>query len=198
MSMFLDNIRAFFFYATPHLGIEGIEAPAENESTLLKWMRLLNSDSTEITAFKAPWSQGALHFSQRALYPLFLPIAFNRTEAGSPEFHAQHKGALSLKRLLRSSSGWISSRPSKFPSMLFFQVCTVAGSLAHTFCRTEIEFVASVSRHCLRSVCIFCQQLKEFLLWCQIRHSMGPSEQELDRDLLISGVETSGANGSLK
>ncbi|KAL2623220.1 hypothetical protein R1flu_003425 [Riccia fluitans] len=48
MSMFLDSIRAFFFYATPHLGIEGIEAPAEDEGPLLKWMRILNSESARL------------------------------------------------------------------------------------------------------------------------------------------------------
>ncbi|KAL2623402.1 hypothetical protein R1flu_003607 [Riccia fluitans] len=56
MSMFLDSIRAFFFYATPHLGIEGIEAPAEDESPLLKWMRVLNSESARLhEAFSELW-----------------------------------------------------------------------------------------------------------------------------------------------
>ncbi|KAL2623385.1 hypothetical protein R1flu_003590 [Riccia fluitans] len=56
MSMFLDSIRAFFFYATPHLGIEGMEAPAENEGPLLKWMRVLNSESARLhEAFSELW-----------------------------------------------------------------------------------------------------------------------------------------------
>ncbi|KAL2622466.1 hypothetical protein R1flu_002671 [Riccia fluitans] len=56
MSMFLDSIRAFFFYATPHLGIEGIEAPAEKEGPLLKWMRVLNSNSLRLhEAFSELW-----------------------------------------------------------------------------------------------------------------------------------------------
>ncbi|KAL2623069.1 hypothetical protein R1flu_003274 [Riccia fluitans] len=56
MNMFLDSIRAFFFYATPHLGIEGIEAPAEDEGPLLKWMRVLNSESALLhEAFSELW-----------------------------------------------------------------------------------------------------------------------------------------------
>ncbi|KAL2623520.1 hypothetical protein R1flu_003725 [Riccia fluitans] len=56
MSMFLDSIRAFFFYATPHLGIEGFEAPAEDEGPLLKWMRGLNSESARLhEAFSELW-----------------------------------------------------------------------------------------------------------------------------------------------
>ncbi|KAL2623506.1 hypothetical protein R1flu_003711 [Riccia fluitans] len=56
MSMFLDSIRAFFFYAMPHLGAEGIEAPAEREGPLLKWMRVLNSDSLRLhEAFSELW-----------------------------------------------------------------------------------------------------------------------------------------------
>ncbi|KAL2623177.1 hypothetical protein R1flu_003382 [Riccia fluitans] len=56
MSMFLDSIRAFFFYATPHLGIEGIEAPVEDEGPLLKWMQVLNSESARLhQAFSELW-----------------------------------------------------------------------------------------------------------------------------------------------
>ncbi|KAL2623684.1 hypothetical protein R1flu_003889 [Riccia fluitans] len=56
MSIFLDSIRAFFFYATPHLGIEGIKAPGKNEGPLLKWMRILNSESARLhEAFSELW-----------------------------------------------------------------------------------------------------------------------------------------------
>ncbi|KAL2623455.1 hypothetical protein R1flu_003660 [Riccia fluitans] len=55
MSMFLDSIRGFFFYATPHLGIEGIEALAEDEGPL-KWMHVLNSESARLhEAFSELW-----------------------------------------------------------------------------------------------------------------------------------------------
>ncbi|KAL2623541.1 hypothetical protein R1flu_003746 [Riccia fluitans] len=58
MSMFLESIRGFFFYATPHLGIEGIEVPVENESPLLKWMVILNRESARLhEAFCELWRE---------------------------------------------------------------------------------------------------------------------------------------------
>ncbi|KAL3675292.1 hypothetical protein R1sor_025240 [Riccia sorocarpa] len=56
MSILLESIRGFFFYATPHLGIQGIEPPAENEGALLRWMRTLNSQSARLhEAFSEMW-----------------------------------------------------------------------------------------------------------------------------------------------
>ncbi|KAL3689101.1 hypothetical protein R1sor_015410 [Riccia sorocarpa] len=48
MDMFLESIRGFFFYATPHLGVEGIKPLAENEGPLLRWMRVLNPESARL------------------------------------------------------------------------------------------------------------------------------------------------------
>ncbi|KAL3697988.1 hypothetical protein R1sor_012064 [Riccia sorocarpa] len=48
MGMLLESIRGFFFYSTPHLGIEGIEAPTDNEGPLLSWIRALNSQTSRL------------------------------------------------------------------------------------------------------------------------------------------------------
>ncbi|KAL3697971.1 hypothetical protein R1sor_012047 [Riccia sorocarpa] len=48
MAMFLESIRGFFFYSTPHLGIEGIEAPTDYEGPLLSWIRALNSQTSRL------------------------------------------------------------------------------------------------------------------------------------------------------
>ncbi|KAL3677796.1 hypothetical protein R1sor_020752 [Riccia sorocarpa] len=56
--MFLESIRGFCFYATPHLGIKGIESRSENEGPLLSWMRALNSDSARLhQAFLDLWRE---------------------------------------------------------------------------------------------------------------------------------------------
>ncbi|KAL3690367.1 hypothetical protein R1sor_016676 [Riccia sorocarpa] len=44
VSMFLDSIRGFFFYATPHLGVEGLESPSRKDGPLLRWMYALNEE----------------------------------------------------------------------------------------------------------------------------------------------------------
>ncbi|KAL3698322.1 hypothetical protein R1sor_012398 [Riccia sorocarpa] len=48
MDMLLESIRGFFFYSTPHLGIEGMPPQAENEGLLLRWMRMLDSNSARL------------------------------------------------------------------------------------------------------------------------------------------------------
>ncbi|KAL3698320.1 hypothetical protein R1sor_012396 [Riccia sorocarpa] len=56
MDMLLESIRGFFFYSTPHLGIEGMPPPAENEGLLLRWMRMLNSKSARLHGtFSSIW-----------------------------------------------------------------------------------------------------------------------------------------------
>ncbi|KAL3692615.1 hypothetical protein R1sor_006266 [Riccia sorocarpa] len=56
MDTFLESIRGFFFYSTPHLGVEGMEPPAANEGPLLRWMRVLNSESARLhEAFSEMW-----------------------------------------------------------------------------------------------------------------------------------------------
>ncbi|KAL3690379.1 hypothetical protein R1sor_016688 [Riccia sorocarpa] len=44
VSKFLDSIRGFFFYATPHLGVEGFEPPSRKDGPLLRWMYALNEE----------------------------------------------------------------------------------------------------------------------------------------------------------
>ncbi|KAL3698351.1 hypothetical protein R1sor_012427 [Riccia sorocarpa] len=48
MDMLLESIRGFFFYSTPHSGIEGMPPQAENEGLLLRWMRMLDSNSARL------------------------------------------------------------------------------------------------------------------------------------------------------
>ncbi|KAL3698339.1 hypothetical protein R1sor_012415 [Riccia sorocarpa] len=48
MDMLLESIKGFFFYSTPHLGIEGMPPQAENEGLLLRWMRMLDSNSARL------------------------------------------------------------------------------------------------------------------------------------------------------
>ncbi|KAL3692609.1 hypothetical protein R1sor_006260 [Riccia sorocarpa] len=56
MDTFLESIRGFFFYSTPHLGVEGMEPRAANEGPLLRWMRQLNSDCARLhEAFSEMW-----------------------------------------------------------------------------------------------------------------------------------------------
>ncbi|KAL3692612.1 hypothetical protein R1sor_006263 [Riccia sorocarpa] len=56
MDTFLESIRGFFFYSTPHLGVEGMEPRAANEGPLLRWMRQLNSDCVRLhEAFSEMW-----------------------------------------------------------------------------------------------------------------------------------------------
>ncbi|KAL3698673.1 hypothetical protein R1sor_012749 [Riccia sorocarpa] len=42
--MLLDSIRGFFFYATPHLGVEGLKPPGQQDGPLLRWMYALNEE----------------------------------------------------------------------------------------------------------------------------------------------------------
>ncbi|KAL3679247.1 hypothetical protein R1sor_022203 [Riccia sorocarpa] len=56
MDTFLESIRGFFFYSTPHKGVEGIEPPIANEGPLLRWMRVLNAESARLhEAFCEMW-----------------------------------------------------------------------------------------------------------------------------------------------
>ncbi|KAL3698350.1 hypothetical protein R1sor_012426 [Riccia sorocarpa] len=48
VDMLLESIRGFFFYSTPHSGIEGMPPQAENEGLLLRWMRMLDSNSARL------------------------------------------------------------------------------------------------------------------------------------------------------
>ncbi|KAL3698324.1 hypothetical protein R1sor_012400 [Riccia sorocarpa] len=48
MDMLLESIRGFFFYSTPHLGMEGMPSPAENEGLLLRWTRVLNTEAARL------------------------------------------------------------------------------------------------------------------------------------------------------
>ncbi|KAL3690431.1 hypothetical protein R1sor_016740 [Riccia sorocarpa] len=44
VSMFVDSIRGFFFYSTPHRGVEGLKPPVEKEGPLVHWMYQLNEN----------------------------------------------------------------------------------------------------------------------------------------------------------
>ncbi|KAL3698341.1 hypothetical protein R1sor_012417 [Riccia sorocarpa] len=56
MDMLLESIRGFFFYSTPHSGIEGMPPQTENEGLLLRWIRMLNSNSARLHgAFSSMW-----------------------------------------------------------------------------------------------------------------------------------------------
>ncbi|KAL3675384.1 hypothetical protein R1sor_025332 [Riccia sorocarpa] len=56
MDMFLESIRGFFFYGTPHLGVEGMQPLAETEGPLLRWMRVLNAESARLhETFSKMW-----------------------------------------------------------------------------------------------------------------------------------------------
>ncbi|KAL3690432.1 hypothetical protein R1sor_016741 [Riccia sorocarpa] len=44
VSMFVESIRGFFFYSTPHRGVEGFKAPGEKEGPLVHWMYALNEN----------------------------------------------------------------------------------------------------------------------------------------------------------
>ncbi|KAL3701235.1 hypothetical protein R1sor_019257 [Riccia sorocarpa] len=56
MHMFLESVRGFFFYSTPHLGIQGMKPPAATEGPLVKWMRTLNSESARLNdTFTKVW-----------------------------------------------------------------------------------------------------------------------------------------------
>ncbi|KAL3678425.1 hypothetical protein R1sor_021381 [Riccia sorocarpa] len=56
MDMFLESVRGFFFYATPHLGIQGMKPAAANEGPLVKWMRILDSEAARLNeAFTKLW-----------------------------------------------------------------------------------------------------------------------------------------------
>ncbi|KAL3698420.1 hypothetical protein R1sor_012496 [Riccia sorocarpa] len=58
MDMLLESIRGFFFYSTPHSGIEGMPPQAENEGLLLRWMRMLDSNSARLHgAFSSLWRE---------------------------------------------------------------------------------------------------------------------------------------------
>ncbi|KAL3675373.1 hypothetical protein R1sor_025321 [Riccia sorocarpa] len=56
MDMFLESIRGFFFYGTPHWGVEGMQPLAETEGPLLRWMRVLNAESARLhESFSKMW-----------------------------------------------------------------------------------------------------------------------------------------------
>ncbi|KAL3675293.1 hypothetical protein R1sor_025241 [Riccia sorocarpa] len=64
MSLLLESIRGFFFYATPHLGMQGIEPQAKGEGALVRWMRTLNSDSSRLhEAFSEMWQTRRHHWT---------------------------------------------------------------------------------------------------------------------------------------
>ncbi|KAL3690452.1 hypothetical protein R1sor_016761 [Riccia sorocarpa] len=44
VSIFLDSIQGLFFYATPHLGVEGLNPPGKKDGPLLRWMYALNGE----------------------------------------------------------------------------------------------------------------------------------------------------------